>query len=311
LVLAAWLYLRGWFRLRRTLPDGIPAGRAGAFICGLFLVWIAVASPLASLDEELLSVHMVQHLLLMTVAAPLILLGAPSMPFLHGFPAAFVDSVLRPVFRSREAQRLGRVVTEPVFCWLAATTVLIGWHVPALYARGLDSHTWHEVEHTSFFAAGLLFWWPVIPPWRGALRFFRWSIVLYLFLATLPCDALSAFLAFCDRVVYTSYLAAPRHFSISPLQDQEFAGVLMWVSVTFAYLMPAVFLTTRLLSPSRAEEDRLALRILYEPDRWPSGPEVSAKSPAARAEKEVGCPESRQQQSSNETNLGPAPPIES
>ena len=175
------------------------------------------------------------------------------MPLLHGSPPAFIDSVLRPFFRSPVAQRLGRVVTEPVFCWLAATTILIGWHVPALYARGMDSHTWHEVEHTSFFAAGLFFWWPVIPPWPSGSRFFRWSIVLYLFLATLPCDALSAFFAFCDRVVYTSYLGAPRHFSISPLQDQEFAGALMWISVTFAYLIPAVFLTANLLSAPRTE----------------------------------------------------------
>jgi cytochrome c oxidase assembly factor CtaG len=264
LVLAALLYLRGWLHLRRTLPDLIPVGRAAAFICGLFLVWIAVASPLASLDEELLSVHMVQHLLLMTLAAPLILLGAPSVPLLQGFPPAFIRGVLRPFFSSLAVQRVGRVITKPVFCWLAATTVLIGWHVPALYALGLQSHRWHEIEHASFFAAGLLFWWPVIPPWPGAVRCLRWSILLYLFLATLPCDALSAFLAFCDRVVYKSYLAVPRHFSISALQDQECAGALMWVSVTFAYLMPAVFLTTRLLSPPRVEEHRLALSDLYD-----------------------------------------------
>ena len=254
LVLAASLYLRGWFHLRRTLPDVIPVGRAAAFVCGLFLVWIAVGSPLASLDEELLSVHMVQHLLLMTVAAPLILLGAPSMPLLQGSPV-FIRGILRLFVRSSEVQRVGRVITGPLFCWLAATTVLIGWHVPALYALGLESHKWHEVEHASFFAAGLLFWRPVIPA-PGAVRCLRWSIVLYLFLATLPCDALSAFLAFCDRVVYTSYLAVPRHLSISPLQDQECAGALMWVCVTFAYLIPAVLLTTRLLSPSRVEEQK-------------------------------------------------------
>lgn len=284
LILAAWFYLRGWFRLRRILPELIPAGRACAFICGLFFVWIAVASPLASLDEELLSVHMAQHLLLMTVAAPLVLLGAPSTSFLHGFPPAFTNSVLRPFFRPPAVQRFGRAATEPVFCWLAATTVLIGWHVPALYALGLESHTWHEIEHASFFAAGLLFWWPVIPPRRSSERFFRWSIVLYLFLATLPCDALSAFLAFCDRVVYKSYLAAPRHFSISPLQDQVFAGTLMWVSVTFAYLIPAVFLTMRLLSTSAVGEHRMARTDLHEAARWPARPEASMNSPATRAE---------------------------
>lgn len=253
LLLASLLYLRGWFYLRRGCRNVIPLWRAAAFLCGLFSVWIAVGSPLAALDEELLSAHMVQHLLLMIVAPSLILLGAPPLVFLHGLPQIFTRGVLGPFLRSPLVKRLGSIVTEPVFSWLAATTVLMGWHFPAFYALGLESRWWHEIEHASFFTAGLLFWWPVIPPWPTVARGPRWSIVLYLFLATLPCDALSAFLAFYDRVIYTSYLTAPRHFSISPLQDQECAGALMWVSVTFAYLIPAVFLTTSLLSPPTAD----------------------------------------------------------
>lgn len=149
------------------------------------------------------------------------------------------------------ARRLGGAIAAPVFCWLVATAVLIGWHFPAALELGLKSHSWHEMEHASFLAAGILFWRPVIPPWPNVAPHARWSLVLYLFLATLPCDALSAFLTFCGRVVYTSYLNMPRHFSISPLQDQEFAGALMWICVTFVYLVPAVFLTTSLLSTPR------------------------------------------------------------
>jgi cytochrome c oxidase assembly factor CtaG len=104
---------------------------------------------------------------------------------------------------------------------------------------------WHGVEHASFFVAGLLFWWPVIQVWQS------WSVPLYLFLATLPCDALSAFLTFCGRVVYPHYLNAPRVFDISPLADQESAGALMWVWVTFAYLIPAAVVTVQMLSPQR------------------------------------------------------------
>ena len=260
---AALLYLRGWFHFRRAFPDLIPVWRAAAFLGGLFSVWMAAGSPLAVLDEELLSVHMVQHLLLMTAGPPLILLGAP-MLLLHGFPQIFIRGVLVPFLRSSLSQRLGRVVTAPVFCWFAATSVLIGWHLPAAYNLGLESHSWHEIEHVCFFAAGLLFWWPVIPPWPNSARSPRWLIVLYLFLATLPCDALSAFLAFCDRVVYTSYLDIPRHFSISPLQDQQCAAALMWVCVTFAYLIPAVFVTTSLLSTPRAEEKKLVPADLWD-----------------------------------------------
>ena len=130
-----------------------------------------------------------------------------------------------------------------------------GWHGPALFDMAMRSERWHAVEHAWFFAAGILFWWPVVQPWPSLARWPRWSVPLYLFLATLPCDALSAFLAFCGRVVYPHYLSAHRLFDISPLADQECAGALMWVWVTFAYLGPAAFVTVQLLSPQRRAFD--------------------------------------------------------
>jgi cytochrome c oxidase assembly factor CtaG len=217
---------------------------------GLLSIWVAVGSPLARLDHELLTVHMVKHLLLMALGAPLVLLGAPALPLVHGLPRRFMGSALDSITRLPAALGLGRLLSKPAFCWLAATAVLIGWHLPAAFELGLRSHGWHEVESACFLSAGLLFWRPVIQPWSRIARGPRWSVPLYLFLATLPCDTLSAFLAFCDRVVYPSYLATPRRFSISPLGDQELAGALMWVCVTFIYLVPAVIVTVELLSPS-------------------------------------------------------------
>ncbi|MCU1234105.1 MAG: 4Fe-4S ferredoxin, iron-sulfur binding domain protein [Candidatus Solibacter sp.] len=208
--------------------------RHAAFITGVLALWAAVGSPLAALDHHLLTFHMVQHLLLMTVAAPLILIGAPR-----------VTSVHLPV--------------QPVFCWLASSAVVIAWHVPALFELGMHSVGWHAIEQASFFAAGLLFWLPVIQPDPGVPG---WRIPLYLFLATLPCDALSAFLTFCNRVIYPHYLSAHRHFGISPLADQECAGALMWVWVTFAYLVPAAAITIRMLSPQQAAPGPA---IIFEP----------------------------------------------
>jgi putative membrane protein len=254
LILTAFIYLRGWLHLRRAFPNAVRMWQTAAFLGGLFSVWLAVGSPLGALDEQWLSVHMVQHLLLMTVAPPLILLGAPPLPLLHGLPPSFSRSFLGPLLRTSLVERIGHLVREPLFCWLAAILVLIGWHVPAAFSLGLQSRFWHEVEHASFFVAGLLFWWPVISPWPTVPCHSRWSIVLYLFLATLPCDALSAYLAFCDRVVYPEYLSVPRQFGMTALQDQECAGALMWVFVTFAYLLPAVFFTTNLLWRPGAEE---------------------------------------------------------
>lgn len=248
LVLAALLYVRGWLHLRSGSVSVIPAWRAGSFLLGLFLIWVAVGSPLATFDEQLLTVHMIQHLLLMTIAPGLLLLGAPVMPLLHGFPRQFVQSVLGPVFRWLPVQRIGRVLSQPAFCWLAAAVALVGWHVPAAFGLALRSEAWHVVEHACFLGAGFLFWWPVVQPWPSVSAWPRWSILLYLFLATVPCDILSGFLAFCDRVVYPVYLSASRPFGISALEDQQCAAALMWTCVTFLYLVPATILTIRLLT---------------------------------------------------------------
>ena len=255
LVLAGFLYLRGWLRLHAASVNAIPSWRAGSFFLGLFLIWLAVGSPLASFDEELLTVHMVQHLLLMTVAPPLILVGAPVMPLLHALPRKFLQSILGPLFRSPAMRRIGRVLSQPPFCWLAAAAALLVWHVPAAFTLGLQSEAWHAVEHACFLGSGFLFWWPVVQPWPSVPRWPRWSMLVYLFLATLPCDILSAFLAFCDRVVYTVYLSTPKHFAISALEDQQCAGALMWTCVTIVYLLAAAILATRLLSARNCHED--------------------------------------------------------
>ena len=197
---------------------------------GVAAVWIAVASPVAHLDHHLLTGHMVQHPVLMMVAAALILLGARST-FLAG--------------------RVWKISAYPAFCWLAGALTVLFWHVPAVFELGMRSHSWHAFEHATFFIAGILFWLPVIQPARGVAT--RWSIPIYLFLATLPCDALSAFLAFCGHVVYRPYLSMGGHGGLSPLEDQALAGALMWVTVTFAYLIPALVVTAKLLSRERKQ----------------------------------------------------------
>jgi putative membrane protein len=191
---------------------------------GLATGWIVVASPAAHLDHHLLTAHMLQHLLLMVVAAPLILLGTR-----HRLPVRW---------------RL-----HPAFCWLAGTLTVILWHVPAVFEIPMQVPAWHAIEYASFFLAGLLFWLPVI---HSGFTTRPWTLPLYLFLATLPCDALAAFLTFCGHVVYRPYLSSgDGMFGLSPLEDQALAGALMWVTVTLAYLIPALVATARVLSGER------------------------------------------------------------
>jgi putative membrane protein len=251
LCLAALIYTFGWFRLHRIFPKSFPGWHLAAFLSGIVTLWLALGSPLEAFDEVSLSVHMVQHLLLMSVAPPMILLGAPALPFLRGLPQSMARGVVGPFLRLALVKRFGRLITHPIICWLTSTFALIGWHVPAVFALALRWDWLHELEHACFFGTGFLFWWPVVQPWPSTARYPRWSIPLYLFCATLPCDALSAFLAFCDRVVYLPYISAPRAFSFSPLQDQEFAAALMWSSVTLIFLVPAVVVTLEILSPRK------------------------------------------------------------
>jgi putative membrane protein len=249
LCLTALVYARGWFRLRSAFPNLLSPWRLAAFFAGIISIWIAIGSPLNAFDDVSLTVHMLQHLLLMSLAPPLILLGAPQLPLLHGLPQPLARGVVSPILRWAPVKRLGDLLANPAFGWFAAAAALIGWHVPAIFALALRWNWLHELEHASFLGAGLLFWWPVIQPWPSVARWPRWSIPLYLFCATLPCDALSAFLVFCDRVVYSPYLSAPRVFAWSALEDQQCAAALMWVSVTILLLVPAVMVTIQILAP--------------------------------------------------------------
>ena len=195
------------------------ASRAVALAGGIAVLLLAIASPAAHLDHHLLTAHMAQHLLLMLVAAPLILLGA------------------RPT-----------TLPQPpiVVCWLAGSLTVIFWHIPAIFELAIESRLWHGFEQASFVVAGILFWRPVIDS-------SSWSAPIYLFLATLPCDVLSGFLVFCGRVVYQPYLSGQAGtFGLSPLDDQALAGALMWVAVTFAYLIPALVLMARLVAGERS-----------------------------------------------------------
>jgi putative membrane protein len=248
-LLTTLFYLRGWTALRRSSLGLISVPRLAAFLAGMFFLWIAIGSPLTAFDDASLTVHMTQHILLVLVIPPLVLLGAPSLPLLHGLPPSFVRTTLGPSLRWPLVQSLGRLLTHPLVCWTLAAVALMAWHVPSAFELALHSDSWHEIEHACFLFSSILFWWPVVQPFPSESRWPRWSIPLYLFFGTFSGGALGAFLVFCDRVLYPSYIEAPSLFGITPLEDQIFAGSLMWVFGLFVLLLPGVFITFHLLSP--------------------------------------------------------------
>src|SRR5437879_11808916 len=123
LVLLVFVYSRGWFRLRSASQGSFPPWRVAAFVAGLFSLWIALGSPLAALDHQLLTIHMMKHLLLMVVGAPLILLGAPALPVLYGLPKWLGRP--RLLLRNRTPRCLGHFLSSTAFCWLAGTASVI------------------------------------------------------------------------------------------------------------------------------------------------------------------------------------------
>jgi putative membrane protein len=249
LCVSALLYLRGFRKIRRTRPQLFPSWRAWCFLGGLFSLYIAIGSPIDSLDDVLLSAHMAQHLIFMSLAPPLLLLGAPVVPLLRGLPRWLLRGVLGPLFRMQWLHRVFQVLTHPVFAWLAMNIAFIGWHVPAAYELALSSENWHALEHACFLLTGLLFWFPLIQPWPGVSRGSRWVLLPYLVAADLVNTAFSASLTFAQKVIYPSYAAAPRVDDISPLADQAAAGALMWVIGSIFYLVPVAWIAVQLLSP--------------------------------------------------------------
>ena len=254
IIFVACVCLRGWLHLHSISFSILNGWHAFSFVVGLSLIWVAIASPIAALDHELLTVHMLKHLLLMTLAPPLIWLGEPVTLLLHGLPQRFVQRMLTPAFQLPPMRRIGRALGRPEVGWLAAAAALVGWHIPAVFAPAMQSSAWHLVEQSSFLLSGLLFWWPVIQPWPSGFKS-DLSVILYLFLATLPCDILGGFLVFCDRVIYPMYLPSSHLFGFSALGDQQCAAALMWTCATVVYLVAGAMLTMRLLSPRNSRQD--------------------------------------------------------
>jgi cytochrome c oxidase assembly factor CtaG len=252
LLLSAIVYLRGWLRGRRLLRDPNDALRLTAFLAALLVLFLASDSPLDSFDSLFLAAHMTQHLLLMMVAPPLLLLSNPLLPMLRGLPKAFVKEGLGPFLSCKPLKQFFAWLTSPIPAWLvfAASTVL--WHVPKLYELALSSPPWHAVQHACFFWSGVLFWWPVIQPGPGKPRWPKWMAIPYLLFADILNTLLSVVFVFSGHLLYPSY-GVVRASALGALEDQSLAGLIMWVPGSIVYLVPAFVLVMGLFTSSRMQ----------------------------------------------------------
>ena len=248
LALVAAIYTIGWVRARRTRPAELPSWRLAVFLAGIVSVFVAISSPLDTFSESLLFMHMAQHFILMSIAPPLLVLGAPVVPLLRGTPR-FVVRMLQPVFRSRTVHALLQKPQRTLVAWLAMNVTYVGWHVPVAYEFALQSEAWHNVEHACFLFTSLVFWWPVVRPWPSRAIKSPLLLIPYLVCADLVNTGVSAFLCFSGQLAYPSYAEAQRPFPITALNDQIAAGSFMWVFGSMVFLIPVAAIFVRWLSP--------------------------------------------------------------
>lgn len=259
LVFTLVVYWRGWRHQHRTFPNARDYNRLICFAAGLLCIFIAIASPLDTFDSFFLSAHMTQHLLLMMVAPPLLLLGDPVLPMLYGLPKGFVKEGLGPFITWPPLRRVAHWLTSPILAWLLFNISTLLWHVPVLYETVLHSSFWHAVQHACFFWTAILFWWVVIEPGPVHSRWPQWIGIPYLLLADLANTILAAIFIFSGEVLYPSYQAIHTG-TMTPLEDQAAAGAIMWVPGSIVYLVPATAIAVRMFSANRRKQSPPAPR---------------------------------------------------
>ncbi|HSJ64206.1 MAG TPA: cytochrome c oxidase assembly protein [Gemmatimonadaceae bacterium] len=239
MVAAAVLYARGLGRLRRRAGAlrGVPPWRAAAFAVGLLLMAVALISPLDALGSALFAAHMTQHEVMIVLAAPLLVLGRPVIPVLWALPPAWRRAV--GGWTKRWLRAPWRTLTQPAVAFgLHAAAVLV-WHVPALYQATLGSELVHALQHISFVGTALVFWWAMLG--GGAQRRARYgAAVLCLFGTALYGTALGALLTFAESPWYPAYGSWPLVWGLTPLEDQQLGGLIMWIPAGLVHLPAAL-----------------------------------------------------------------------
>ncbi len=251
------LYVLGW-RRARAVRDGDRGpnphrpgyGRLALFAAGIATVLAALVSPIDSLSDQLLVIHMVQHMLLLDIAPILLILSLNKV-------------LLRPVTRRVHwLERRAGFLAHPVFAVVAYVGLLWAWHVPAMYDLALTHNTIHVLEHLCFSASGTLYWWHLLSPIRSRHRLGGMGPILYMVSSKVLVGLLGIVLAFAPTSIYPFYAHQPHYWGLSPGQDQSMAGLVMALeqSVVMGIALVVVFMRSLTESERDAQrEERLEL----------------------------------------------------
>lgn len=244
LALMSTLYTVGWWRLRhRRGRQGRLATRwrLALYWIGLFFLAASLMSPVDLLGSQLFSFHMLQHMLSMFFAAPLLLFALPFAIGMWGLPRPVRPVVTALLTRDSWFRTCLAAVSQPGVVWLIFLIFYYGWHEPMLYNLALRRPWVHDIQHIMFFSAALLFWWTIIG--GGPVlhrRFSPWGKIAFLIASVPPNMAVGVWLSLSGEVVYTYYNSIPRVWGLTVMQDQQLGGVIMWIPGSMMFLMAAL-----------------------------------------------------------------------
>ncbi len=241
----AILYLLAWRRGRGTRSAHKPGfGRMAVFACGLLAILAALISPIDALGDQLLVMHMIQHILLLDIAPILLILGLSKV-------------LLRPVTRRLNVvERRAGYLAHPAFAAFAYIAVMWAWHIPVMYDTALQNTTVHAFEHLCFFTVGALYWWHILSPIRGRMRLDGLGPVGYMVSTKLLVGLLGIALAFAPASFYPFYEHHPHYWGLSPSEDQSMAGLTMALEQSIVMGIALVYVFVRMLTESEREAQR-------------------------------------------------------
>lgn len=258
LVGLSFIYFYGWrgMRKRRSAQLQAATWQAYAFVLAIVILLIALISPVAGFSEVLGSMHMLQHTLILMVAAPLMAMASPRHIAMWSVPAAY----WRTEWKFRHwAQTWGLVrLVRPFTIWLLYSLILWIWHLPILYEAALADPWIHDFQHISFFAASFFFWKMIFDPF-ARFRLYPGVGLAYIFVSTIHSMALGLLMTFAPRVWYFPYLQSAPLYGLSALEDQQIAGLIMWMPAGISYVAAAVYVSFKLVNPNSAKENRAPL----------------------------------------------------
>ncbi len=251
LALSAFLYWRGVRLLWReaSAGRGIKRWEAACFAGGWLALFVALVSPLHPWGRVLFSAHMTQHEVLMLVAAPLFVLSRPLLPFLWALPMSWAR-VVGNWGKIKVVQAMWRGLTNPLAAWAIHAVALWMWHVPALFNATINSELVHTLQHLSFFLSALLFWWALIHGPQGIMGY--GAATLYMFTTSIHSGILGALITFATSIWYPAYRTTTQSWGLTPLEDQQLGGLIMWIPAGLVYIIAGLMLFAGWLRESEA-----------------------------------------------------------